>query len=214
MAAINFPSSPTAGESYTQNGATWYYDGVKWVSGGTFGQSALTPMYQQGTSTPYFVSITNAYADALSSYASQTMSWARVGNLVSFNLYCESGANWSLTNGAQPGSFVGINGLPYHMVAGAASGYPSCTIGYWNKMAWTLLDQDSFAGGNPTAYLGSDTLGPTVGLAYPTWASSGQDIARIAFSDSVWKGNSAIQISGQYITDDTTWTPVDGATVS
>ena len=35
MAAVDFPSSPTPGQTYTQAGATWTWDGVKWVAQGT-----------------------------------------------------------------------------------------------------------------------------------------------------------------------------------
>lgn len=182
-------------------------------SSGSSGEAKVVG-YQQGTGTPYFVNVLNAYADGVSAYTTQTMTWARVGNLVTFNLYCEAASVWSFQNGVQGTNFVGINGLPYHMAAGAGSGFPSCAIGYWNKMAWSLLPQDTFAAGNPTAYLSSDTLGPTVGLAYPTYASSGQDVSRLKFSESVFNANSAVQLSGQYITDDTTWTPADGATIS
>ena len=33
--AVDFPSSPTPGQVYTQAGATWTWDGVKWVAQGT-----------------------------------------------------------------------------------------------------------------------------------------------------------------------------------
>ena len=33
--AVDFPSSPTPGQVYTQAGATWTFDGVKWVAQGT-----------------------------------------------------------------------------------------------------------------------------------------------------------------------------------
>ncbi len=31
MAVINFPSSPTVGQSYTFNGRTWTWNGQGWV---------------------------------------------------------------------------------------------------------------------------------------------------------------------------------------
>ena len=33
--AVDFPSSPTPGQAYTQGGVTWTWDGVKWVAQGT-----------------------------------------------------------------------------------------------------------------------------------------------------------------------------------
>ena len=33
--AVDFPSSPTPGQAYTQGGVTWTFDGVKWVAQGT-----------------------------------------------------------------------------------------------------------------------------------------------------------------------------------
>ena len=35
MAAINFPSSPTNGQTYTINGRVWVYDGVSWNAQGS-----------------------------------------------------------------------------------------------------------------------------------------------------------------------------------
>ena len=32
MAALDFPASPTVGQTYTANGSTWTWDGVSWVS--------------------------------------------------------------------------------------------------------------------------------------------------------------------------------------
>lgn len=170
--------------------------------------------YQQGSGTPYFVNITNAYTDVVSAYGSRAMTWARVGNLVTFNIYCVTAATWNQINGGQPGNFVGINGLPYHMPAGTASGFPSCTIGFWDEMAWDFRAASNDAVAGPTAYLGSDALGPTIRIAIAKLSAFGQSTENCIFSESVWKANSAIQISGQYITDDTTWIPADGATIS
>jgi hypothetical protein len=31
MAALNFPSSPTNGQTYTANGTTWVFNGTAWI---------------------------------------------------------------------------------------------------------------------------------------------------------------------------------------
>lgn len=32
MAAFNFPSSPTVGQTYTLNNVLWRYDGTRWIN--------------------------------------------------------------------------------------------------------------------------------------------------------------------------------------
>ena len=32
MAALDFPASPTVGQTYTANGSTWTWDGVSWLA--------------------------------------------------------------------------------------------------------------------------------------------------------------------------------------
>ena len=39
-------------------------------------------------------------------------------------------------------------------------------------------------------------------------------VSGVSYSNSVWAAGNGFQISGTYITDDTTWTPINGATLS
>jgi hypothetical protein len=32
MATLNFPASPTVGQTYTANGKTWQWNGTAWIS--------------------------------------------------------------------------------------------------------------------------------------------------------------------------------------
>ena len=47
MANINFPSNPTASQTYSFNGTTWTYNGYGWILGGTVG-----PQGYQGPTGP------------------------------------------------------------------------------------------------------------------------------------------------------------------
>jgi len=180
MAAINFPSSPTQGQSYTENGQTWYYDGVKWVSGGTFGQSALTPMYQQGTVTV----TSNATMTSSAGY------WIRIGNFV--RLQCAA----VFSSGQTSTDTLIMDGLPYSRqppgagslaAANTCGGYICYTSG---SAARTIL----FGSGNQYQFREKNDSMPSL------------TIANLSSTDTRWVV--------EYITDDTTWTPQNGATLS
>ena len=184
MAAINFPSSPVTGLSHTENGQTWYYDGVKWVSGGTFGQSALTPMYQEGAWTPAWIQ--GIYPG---SYVSTFGKWSRTGNLVFIAGRIQG------SGGSTDSSAVRLGQLPFKQAPGTGEG--AVTIGYPGPMFgappypfWCLIpaDQDFFQ-------FFTNGGGQLIG----------DDVAAIA---------NTLHFSGSYLTDDTTWTPINGATVS
>ena len=45
--ALNFPSSPTTGQTHNAtNGLSYYYDGVKWTVQGTYASSAGAQQYK------------------------------------------------------------------------------------------------------------------------------------------------------------------------
>lgn len=44
MAALNFPSSPTVGASYTANGKSWLWDGTRWVPDLTNYSTGMLPL--------------------------------------------------------------------------------------------------------------------------------------------------------------------------
>ncbi|QJC69100.1 hypothetical protein [Synechococcus phage S-H34] len=182
MAAINFPSSPTQGQSYTENGQTWYYDGVKWVSGGTFGQSALTPMYQQGTWAPTLT---------LGSATVYENRWTRIGNQVT--VYCALGSFTDTTSNAA----IAVEGMPYQ-VTGKAVG--SAIV---NKAVTSNNVQVDHV------YIESETT-----LQFINSGANDTDNWRNLLHSGMGSNNCDIWFTITYITNDTTWAPAAGATVS
>lgn len=170
--------------------------------------------YQQGSGTPYAVDVSNPGVDGVTAYTQQTMRWSRIGNTVFFNLYLEAGDTWGTKNGVTESSVFGINGLPYEMVAGSASGYPGCTVSFWSRMNFSINPVDAQNLGQMLSWLDDNPgMGPSVRLGLPTYSSSGQNVNSLVFEYSFWKTRSALQIHGQYTTIDTTWVPLDGATL-
>jgi hypothetical protein len=185
MAAINFPSSPTQGQSYTENGQTWYYDGVKWVSGGTFGQSALTPMYQQGVWTP--VPSRGSIAAALTP---TRWIWSRIGNTVTVSAFVADFTDTS-TNA------ISISGIPYsatNVVSGAATSSRIATTNGGITLCFVRGGID-----NEIQFL------CTANSKTSPWIQP-------QYADTTVSSNSTY-FTVTYPTDDTTWTPINGATV-
>ena len=230
MAAINFPISPNAGQSYTQNGATWYYDGVKWVSGGTFGQSALTPMYQQGYWKPTVNTtdnvdtwLTNGVSGGLG-MSNWTASWNRTGNQVTLEFYL------TITNAGTSAAALQMTSIPYSravpnpLPGGGKDGPGTDTGGYWNVNANGVLFSGLFLGSftGLIAYMynnwdntNNNTTAAEGGI---TFQAVGQPNVAVTGTTAISGSNvdNGAYLSGNitYTTDDTTWTPINGATVS
>ena len=219
--AINFPNSPSAGDPHSEAGIDWVYDGEKWVaqSEATFWartNSTLSPStagdnisttgtvtasslilptapavgYQQGDWTPVFVSTTVSGGNVAGTPYTGT-SWSRIGSLVTLNYTFNVGGN-------TPGN-VNVNdtwvfsGVPYNVQ----------NFGQTLSQGWTTGDWDSGNRWFIQAFMfdnnGTDNI---------KWGGS-------------FAGNSATVRAGkswrcmlQYTTDDTTWTPINGATIS
>ena len=154
------------------------------------------PTYQQGVWTPEFV-----YASGGSGWLGNTFSsgpfyttgfWTRTGNMVYFQYYP---GNFELSSGT--GQQARINNLPY----AASSGGGNSSYGIFN-----ITYSDAFnavsAGAISTGYVeaGQTYMFPCEpnSRVSATWASSGV----------------TMMIAGSYITDNTDWTPINGATVS
>jgi hypothetical protein len=183
MAAINFPSSPTQGQSHTENGQTWYYDGVKWVSGGTFGQSALTPMYQQGLWTPTVSSGTITTAQG---------HWTRIGNRITVDFSIKGFSDTTSSN------IISVNGVPYGREASVAA-VGSLRVKWINVQTLPITLTAIINNASSLFFYGSVDAGDLEAITH----------TRIVSTESA-------QINGSlsYLTDDTTWTPINGATVS
>ena len=150
------------------------------MSGGTFGQSALTPMYQQGVWTP----TTNLGAAEVINNAS----WERIGNLVKIQASLAS-----FNNSAS--SVIGVGNWPYQP---SAESLGSVMCSKFDNAATA-----SFIG------VGSSAL-----ISFFRNSTSKNDNWRqVLYSDRL-DANSTIWFAISYRTDDTTWTPLNGATVS
>ena len=197
MAAINFPSSPTQGQSHTENGQTWLYDGVKWVSGGTFGQSALTPMYQEGIWTPRLAQ-NNDLAQIATGYSNQVGRYTRTGNVVTtfctLNMIDSSGLS-STTQALTVIDFPYkcVNDSAHYGVSGSvhANGWTDGTVVFVNVL---MRNNDSRT--NPIYYATSSKNGTYGQVNY----------GHI--------GTGSLIFVMTYRTDDTTFVPINGATVS
>jgi hypothetical protein len=78
--AINFPDSPTNGQTYTVGSVTWTYDGAKWagvasITGNLAGGSAGTIPYQSATNTTAMLAAGSA-GQLLTSNGAAAPAWA------------------------------------------------------------------------------------------------------------------------------------------
>jgi hypothetical protein len=91
MAALDFPTSPTIGQTYTANGGTWVWDGALWSS------ANVTPVTSGGTGVGTLPA--NAVILGNGTDAVQTVAPSTSGNILTSN-----GTTW--VSGAAPSSAV------------------------------------------------------------------------------------------------------------
>jgi hypothetical protein len=144
--------------------------------------------YQQGVWAPVFDS-TTVSGGALAGTPYSEVSWRRIGDLVSLN--------YSFTLGSGVPGNLNVNdtwaftGLPYN-----ASSFGQCL-----SQAWTTGSWDSGNRWFMNAFITNST-----GLI--KWGGSFAGNTATVRANKIWR------CSLQYTTDDTTWTPQNGATVS
>ena len=225
MAAINFPSSPSTGDVYTQNGQSWTYDGVKWVSGGTYAASGLTPRYQMGTFAPDIgfsgsntdvVNFQNGQDNSFVIVARRSGRYTRNANLVTVAFDYAGSIDWNTVNGWAFKDRTLCFGLPYRAnnPTGEDSNsfiIPTTTFRNYN----TQLPTDS------TTYCEGPLAAVNAGEDYCKFVqirNGGSPDTTLTWDQ--WRlGRTStntfeVQIFISYWTSDTTWTPINGATVS
>ena len=209
---INFPSSPSQGDTYVYQSITYTYDGEKWVgsTAGAFNDvvisgntadvilqgndSILTDQTftfndQGGKLVPYQqgVWIPSCELGTLE-YANVNTVWTRVGNLVTLTSQL-----YSFT--ATSADTINIIGLPYNVPSGAVAGSCFYQFGKAGYSTVYVSDSNTFAGG--------------IIQLYNTSAGAWD-----AFKYSNITGNFTIYVQAAYLTDDTTFVPINGATIS
>ncbi|QIN96649.1 hypothetical protein [Synechococcus phage S-N03] len=212
---VNFPSSPSQGDTYTYEAITYTFDGEKWVgstassfndvtvSGASAnvilqGNDSITTdqtftfndqggklvPYQQGVWTP-------TVSQGTHNGPVDRQSWARIGNTVMLSGYVTD-----LTDTSS--AVIAVESIPYSasiVVSGSASS---------SRVATT-------AGGVTLCYVRGGIDDQIQFLCTADSASNAWVQPR--YSDTT-AGNNSIYFSITYRTDDTTWTPINGATVS
>ena len=212
--AINFPNSPQAGDPHSEPGVNWVYDGEKWVA-----QSEATFWARAGsTLSPSTagdnISTTGDLTDGCTTTgtggssgeakvvgyqegiwtptlsfgtANATNStWFRIGNAVT--VY----TTLSTFSDASTAQAVRVLSLPYANANAQAMG--SAMYRYVNVEGYTT----TFVS-NEGIYLYGGIAGDWAALFYSNLNSS---------------GGTEMYISGTYLTDNTDWTPINGATIS
>ena len=205
--ALNFPTNPSLNDTYTYQGTTYVWDGEKWdgsqpfiVNTANIVDGAVTTAkidipggsvvgYQQGLWTPYF---DGSSGSPSIDYGVQHGEFSRVGNLVTIT--CRIDVATMFSNG---GGSVVVRGLPY---ASSASNQARA-LGACYASGWV----SSF---NPTTSL------ITKGQAefYLNYLNSSNESGGTPVS--AFSSGLNLFTTVSYLTDDTTWTPINGATVS
>ena len=170
------------------------------TTGGTLAtqpSNGSVPGYQQGSWTPV-VAQTNDNTKAVTDYSNRVGNWVRIGNLVTvyFTLNMASGSSLSDLNQA-----LCLIDFPYKTIARAGYYASSSSI---HANGWTDAETVFV-----NILIGQDTS-KTNGIYYARSNHSG------TYRDGNYSVIGAGSIIGQltYLTDDTTWTPQNGATVS
>ena len=121
-------------------------------------------------------------------YTNDITVWARVGNLVTLTTQL-----YSFT--ATSADTINIIGLPYNVPSGAVAGSCFYQFGKAGYSTVYVSDSNTFAGG--------------IIQLYNTSAGAWD-----AFKYSNITGNFTIYVQAAYLTDDTTFVPINGATIS
>ena len=163
------------------------------------------PVYQQGIWTPY-AAANDFSLCGVSSYAAQYGNWVRVGNHVTLNWWMRANnTNWSYINGVSGDSSFYIAGLPYDVANTTPYGTGAGNIAYIQG-----LDDDTQFRCYPQT--GANT--PLVAFVSLVLNSGKYKDTQAVYREIFSAIGSAIQGSVQYITNDTTFVPINGATIS
>jgi hypothetical protein len=151
--------------------------------------------YQQGTwtATPDRGSVTTTAA-----------TWMRIGNQVTVQ------GNLRGFTDSSTSADIQISGLPYSRSADSTFPVGSARTGYINYLGNGNTGSDIHTAISSSNYIKLGITVPSDG-ATPADAATYVEYARII---SAQAANSQLVFSITYLTDDTTWTPINGATVS
>lgn len=216
--AINFPNSPQAGDPHSEAGIDWVYDGEKWVaqSEATFWArtgSTLSPSTAgdnisttgdltagcttTGTGGSSGEAKVVGYqqgkwipicSEGTVDSAADKRTWVRIGNLVTVRAHV-----YTFSERAS-GANVVITGLPYPVAADTNGG--SCM---WNKTGLPAT----------AVYLNASSQ---VVQFYQTSTGTANDWVGLKYNHFVAGSGGHFIVS--YLTENTTWTPANGATIS
>ena len=210
--ALNFPTNPSLNDTYTYQGTTYVWDGEKWdgsqpfimntanivdgavttdkIADGAVTEDKISLVggsvvgYQQGD---WIATLTRGVNNS-----NNIPIWTRVGNTVT--LYSRIGPSVTAD-----GSAIVITGFPYVPIQNYARNQSfagSVMVSHTNtNIAWSAFIGTEGTG-NLTFYAASTSTG-YLQLTYNN-ISTGVNIISVV----------------SYLTDDTTWTPINGATVS
>ena len=156
--------------------------------------------YQTGEWIPNFVSLSSGEINTdetgtTSSSGDYKAKWSRIGNIVTFGGYIKLDGRGNLTGS------VALTGMPYM----ADDGYYSGSVSYWSlnraitAAGITITGLASGSGGNYCLMRSLTTEATSMGQSQ--------------YGSDYTNGNAVI-FTLTYMTNDTTWQPINGATVS